>query len=158
MNKDEIDRIRVHIEVEGKSALAVQLTRDGKIIRFGNGSLPAPVLTAQEETDGNLFRLLLRSVDDKLFASQGVYDHPRKKGKLMRYCVLFGGKGDQSIVFDFRLGLDNKDVGKLLPYFDKMIMAVVALTEDFYQEALARKKKKEQGGAMDIREFLKSRK
>lgn len=151
MNKDDIDHIRVHIEVEGQSALAVKLSRDGQIVRFGNGSLPAPKLTATQTSDGNLFRLLLKSLDEKMFANQGIYDHPRKQGKLMRYCIFFAAKDGASMTFDFRLGLDNKDTGKLLPYFDKMILAVVALTEDFYQQALSEQRKKEHAAAQSSR-------
>ena len=139
MTKDEVQKIRFDIEADGQSALSLMLCRDGTIARQGNGNLPAEKTSVLGLSDGAEFRALIDLFDERVFAHQGVFDHPDKRGMPINYSVAFLGDKPNVSRFEFRLGLENKDVGDLLPYFDSLIKKAVALTDAWHLKAIAEK-------------------
>jgi hypothetical protein len=139
MVRDDIQKIQIDIEADGQSALSLMLCRDGTIGRQGNGSLPPHKISVLGVTDGADFKKLMELVDERIFAHQGIFDHPNKQGLPIKYSVVFIGEEPTLRVFEFRLGLENKDVGDLLPYFDGLIKNAVALTDDWYSKTISEK-------------------
>lgn len=139
MTKDEVQKIQFDIEADGQSELSLMLCRDGTIGRQGNGNLPAEKTSVLGLTDGNEFATFINLFDDRVFAHQGVFDHPDKRGMPINYSVAFLGAKPNVCRFEFRLGLENKDVGDLLPYFDDLIKKAVALTDAWHSKATAEK-------------------
>jgi hypothetical protein len=136
MNKDEIEQIRIDIECGGESALSMMLHRDGTLGRSGNGSLPRDGITCLGVSDGSAFRTLLSSLDERVFPHAGVFDMKDKKGTPVRYAIGLLGKGGLLAGFEFRMGLENRDAGNLVGYFDHFIQQAVALTEEWHRDTL----------------------
>ena len=134
--KADIEQIRIDIESEGQSALSMLIHKDGTLNRQGNGSLPPVKVAAIGMTDGAVFHKLLELLDERVFAHAGVYDMPEKTGTPIRYSLVFLGEKPKVKVFEFRVGLQNKEVGELLPYVDAFINNAAALTNDWYEKAL----------------------
>jgi hypothetical protein len=146
MTKDEIQKIRMDIEADGQSVLSLMICRDGSVGRLGNGALPPHKASVMGMTDGSEFRQLMETIDERIFALLGIFDHPNKQGMPIKYSIAFLGDEPNFRVFEFRLGLENKDVGDLLPHFDGLIKQAVALTENWYEKARAESEAK-QGAA-----------
>ena len=134
--KADIEQIRIDIESEGQSALSMLIHKDGTLNRQGNGNLPPMKVAAIGMTDGQVFRTLIDALDERIFEQAGIYDHPNKMGQPIRYCVAFVGEKPKIKVFEFRLGLENKDVGDVLPYIDRFISAAAQLTNEWYEKAV----------------------
>ncbi len=139
MVRDDVKKIQIDIEADGQSTLSLMLCRDGTIGRQGNGSLPPDKVSVLGVTDGDEFKKLIELVDERVFDHQGIFDHPNKQGISIKYSVVFIGEKPNLRVFEFRLGLENKDVGDLLPYFDGLIRNAAALTDRWYSKAVAEK-------------------
>ena len=139
MVKDDVQKIQIDIEADGQSALSLMLCRDGTIGRQGNGNLSPDKVSVLGATDGAEFKKLIELVDERVFAHQGIFDYPNKQGIPIKYSVVFIGEKPNLRVFEFRLGLENKDVGDLLPYFDGLIKNAAALTDSWYSKAVAEK-------------------
>jgi hypothetical protein len=137
MTKDDIQKLQIDIECGGESALSLMLCRDGTIARQGNGNMPPKKLSVMGMTEGAEFRQLMELFDEQVFPDQGVFDYSNKKGMPIRYSIAFIGERPKLRIFEFRLGLENKDVGDLLPYFDSLIKKAVVLTEPWYAKAFS---------------------
>jgi hypothetical protein len=137
MNKCDVQKIRIDIEADGQSALSMMLCRDGTIGRQGNGALPPHKTSVIGLTDGTESQHFMAHVDEDVFLRQGIFDHPNKQGMPVKYTIVFLGEEPNFCMFEFRMGLENKDVGELLPYFDSLIKRAAALTESWYLKALA---------------------
>ena len=133
ITKDQIQKIRIDIISDDKSALFMLLDRDGKISRQGNGSLPADEFEVISENDGSIFEALVGALDDRVFEHAGVYDHPDKAGTPITYSVVFLGEDPNVAVFEFRVGTETENVGELLPYFDQFISKTVMATNQWYE-------------------------
>ena len=59
------------------------------------------------------------------------------------YRIAFLQEEKPLATFEFRMGLENQDVGNLVSYFDGFIQQAAALTNDWRQKAIAEKKQKE---------------
>lgn len=137
MNKADIQQIRIDIECSGESALSMMLHRDGTLGRSGNGSLPRDGFTCMGMSDGSAFLTLIDSLAVEVFPHAGAYEIKDKKGAHVRYAIGFLGDNYQILAgFEFQLGLDNRDAGNLVSYFDGFIQHAVSLTEDWHKEAL----------------------
>jgi len=138
MKKTDIKKFRIDIVSGGVSALSMMLCRDGTLGRQGCGTLPADEASVLGITDGSIFNNLLAMLDDRTFPHAAVYDHPHKIGVAITWSIVFLGRGDDTLVFEFRFGSETPDVGELLPYFDGFISQAVALTNNWYAEEKAR--------------------
>lgn len=137
MNKAEIQQIRIDIECGGETALSMVLYRDGTLGRSGNGSLPRDGITCLGMSDGSAFSTLIDSLNEGVFPHVGTHEIKDKKGTPVRYAIGFLGTGDRLLAgFEFRMGLDNRDAGNLVAYFDGFIQHAVALTNDWHKETL----------------------
>lgn len=133
MKKEAIQKLRIDILCEGKSALCMLMDRAGRVSRQGSGALPADPFAVMSEGDGSIFAALIGMLDEQVFAHAGVYDHPDKSGLPITYSVAFLGSSDDEVVaFEFRLGTRTADVGELLPYFDQFISKAVMATDEWY--------------------------
>jgi hypothetical protein len=133
MKKSDIQKLRIDIVCDGKSALSLLMDREGRVSRQGSGELPADDFAVMSEGDGSIFAALVDALDEQVFDHAGVYDHPDKSGLPITYSVAFLGNGpDEVAVFEFRLGTETKDVGELLPYFSPVISKAVMATNDWY--------------------------
>ncbi|TLU61881.1 hypothetical protein FE810_13780 [Thalassotalea litorea] len=135
MVKSDIQKIKIDI-AGGESALSLMLCRDGTVGRQGNGNLPSHTVSVIGMLDGVFFMDAINQFDEQIFAHQGVYDHPEKLGMPINYKIAFLGEKPNLKMFEFRMGIENKDVGNLLPYFDQYIKSIVANTDVWYQSAL----------------------
>jgi hypothetical protein len=134
MKKSDIEKFRIDI-VSGKvSALSMMLGRDGTLGRQGSGTLPAEEVSVLGNSDGSIFNSLIDMLDERTFPHADVYDHPHKIGAAITYSIVFLGRGNDTLVFEFRFGSETPDVGELLPYFDGFISQAVALTNNWYAE------------------------
>ena len=142
MNRNEIEEIRIEIEADGENVLSMQLCRDGTLGRRGSGQIPALPVVLLGMSDGNSFLQLVEGLDERVFAHAGVYDLPNKEGIPVIYTVVFlGGSASQRSVlagFRFITGSESRVSNSLLPYFDRFAAQAVALTEQWYQDGLAR--------------------
>jgi len=136
MNKSDIEQIVIEIECNGESALSMMLHRDGTLNRSGNGSLPRHKVMVMGMSDGTAFRTLIAHLNENIFPHAGTYDLKVKKGFPVMYRVAFLGKDKPIAVFEFRMGLENKDAGNLVAYLDALIQEAVKLTENWYNETL----------------------
>lgn len=138
MKKSEIEKFRIDILSGSVSALSMMVCRDGTLGRQGGGTLPADEVSVLGNTDGSIFNSLIAALDEKVFPHADVYDHPHKIGVAITYSIVFLGKGNNTLIFEFRFGSETPDVGELLPYFDGFIAQAVALTDNWYAEEKAR--------------------
>jgi hypothetical protein len=67
-----------------------------------------------------------------------------KVGTPVMYGIAFLEKDKPLASFEFRMGLENRDAGKLVGYFDGFIQQAVALTDDWYHETLKKHKENPQ--------------
>lgn len=142
MKKTDIQKLRIDIVCDDKSALSMLMDCDGRVSRQGTGAMPADDFSVMSEGDGSIFAALIDMLDAEVFTHAGVYDHPDKSGLPITYSVAFmGKKQDDVAVFEFRLGTETADVGELLPYFDQFISKAVMATNNWYA---AEKEKSEQ--------------
>ncbi|MFO7594672.1 MAG: hypothetical protein R6X15_11595 [Pseudomonadota bacterium] len=141
MKKTDIQKLRIDIVCDDKSALSLLMDREGRVSRQGSGSMPADDFSVMSEGDGSIFAALTDALDDQVFEHAGVYDHPDKSGLPITYSIAFLGEDPDVAVFEFRLGTETKDVGELLPYFDQFISNAVMATNEWY---MAEKAKAEQ--------------
>jgi hypothetical protein len=133
MKKTDIQKLRIDIVCDDKSALSLLMDCDGRVSRQGSGAMPADDFSVMSEGDGSIFAALIEMLDDEVFSHDGVYDHPDKSGLPITYSVAFLGKSqDDVVVFEFRLGTETKEVGELLPYFDQFISKAVMATNEWY--------------------------
>jgi hypothetical protein len=146
MKKTDIQKFRIDIVCDDKSALSLLLDKDGRVSRQGSGALPADDFSVMSEGDGSIFAALLDALDEQVFDHAGVYDHPDKSGLSITYSVAFLGEEPDVAVFEFRLGTDTKDVGELLPYFDQFISKAVMATNDWYAAEKAKVEQEKHGG------------
>lgn len=147
MNKDQIQKFRIDIVCDEKSALSLLMDREGRVSRQGSGSLPVDEFSVMSENDGSIFAHLIGAMDERVFDHSGVYDHPDKSGLPITYSIAFLGETPEDVaVFEFRLGTETADVGELLPYFDQFISKAVMATNDWY---VAEKAAAEQKGAAE---------
>jgi len=134
MNLSEVQKLRIDVVSEDKSALYLMIDRDGMISRQGTGNLPMEEFTVTSESDGSVFTQLMEDLDDRMFEHAGVYDHPDKKGTPVVISVAFLDAADETAFFEFRFGTENQDVGELLPFFDKFISHAIQLTDYWYHQ------------------------
>lgn len=144
MKKTDIEKLRIDIVCDDKSALSLLMDREGRISRQGSGVMPADEFAVMSEGDGSIFSALVEALDNQVFDHVGVYDHPDKSGLPITYSVAFlGGSPDDIAVFEFRLGTATKEVGELLPYFDQFISKAVMATNEWYAAEKARAEQEE---------------
>ena len=142
MKKDDIDEIRIDVTAEEQLALSVRLLRDGTLGRRGSGAVPAEGPAVFGITDGRCFTELMELVDERFFEFAGAYDHPEKHGAPITYTVVFRGpkpdEGEerQSVAFRVSVGTEHEEVHPVVRYLDTLSTAVIALTEEWYQDAL----------------------
>jgi hypothetical protein len=134
MTKDQIEKIRVEILCNNQPALRLFLHKDGTMERYGSGSIPIKEDFVLGLIDKNIFEQLISDFDEKLFDSQGVYDHDDKSGLSINYSLNFLGQKPDVITYEFRLGTDTKKVSPILPYIDKFINKAVNLTDKWYKK------------------------
>jgi hypothetical protein len=134
MKLSELQKIRIDVVSEKKSALYMLMERDGMISRQGSGHLPVEEFTVTSDSDGSVFKQLVDVLDERVFEHTGVYDHPQKKGVPVVISVAFLDEAGESSFFEFRFGTENEDTGELLPYFDKFISHAIQLTDHWYYQ------------------------
>jgi hypothetical protein len=144
MKLSEVQKIRIDVVSEDKSALYLLMDRDGMISRQGTGNLPVEEFTVTSESDGSVFSQMMEVLDERAFEHAGVYDHPDKKGIPVVISIAFLDSQDESTFFEFRFGTENEDVGELLPYFDKFISQAIQLTDYWYQLEMDKHRKEDQ--------------
>lgn len=151
MNKSDIEQIRIDIECGGESTLSMMLRRDGTLGRSGNGSLPRDGIACFGMSDGSAFHALIDTLNEAVFPQAGAYEIKEKRGSAVRYTIGFFGEGDRLLAgFDFQMGLENRNVGPLVAYFDGFAKRAVALTDDWHKETL----RKRQDNSMHISPLL----
>lgn len=139
MNKSDIQKLRIDIVCDDKSALSLLMDNEGRVSRQGSGALPADDFSVMSVGDGSIFAALVAALDERVFDHAGVYDHPDKSGLPITYSVAFLGAGPEDVaVFEFRLGTETREVGELLPYFDQFISKAVMATDEWYQKEKAK--------------------
>ena len=121
MNKNEIEAIQFDITSGDQTALSMLLSRDGTVNRQGSGALPPEKVAAVAKTDGAAFRKVIELLDERAFQHAAVYDHPDKSGTPVRYRIAFIRSDLRQVVFEFRHGTESRNLGGMLPYFDKLI-------------------------------------
>lgn len=140
--KDDIQEVRIEIEVSGRNTLSMQLCRDGTVGRRGNGELPVVPVACLGQSDGAWFRELIQALDERVLPLQGRYDLPDKAGMPVTYTVAFlgGQAGARRGLYGFRFesGTEGRHEDSLLPYFGAFIRKAVGLTEAWYQAELAK--------------------
>lgn len=149
MKLSEVQKLRIDVVSEDKSALYLLMDRDGMISRQGTGNLPVEEFTITSESDGSVFKQLLDVLDDRMFEHVGVYDLPEKKGIPVVISVAFLDAQDEPAFFEFRFGTENEDVGELLPFFDKFISHTIQLTDHWYHQEMQKHKAKESSSGQE---------
>lgn len=134
MNKSDIEKFRIDIVSGSTSALSMMICRDGTLGRQGSGTLPADEVSVRGMSDGTIFNSLIGMLDERVFPHADVYDHPNKIGVPITWSIVFLGRNQETVIFEFRFGSETPDVGELLPYFDNFIAQAVALTNDWYTQ------------------------
>lgn len=132
MKKDSIQKIRMDIVSDGKSALSMLLDKDGTIYRQGTGALPVDEFAVTSDSDGAVFKQILDSLDERSFEFAGVYDHPDKSGLPVQISMALLDDADNTVYFEFKYGSETEDVGELLPYIDSVVMRAIELTNYWY--------------------------
>ena len=139
MKKTEIQKFRIDIVCDDKSALSLLMDSEGRVSRQGSGAVPAEDFSVMSVGDGSIYAALIDALDERVFDHAGVYDHPDKSGLTITYSVAFLGSSPEEVaLFEFRLGTETADVGELLPYFDQFISKAVMATEEWYRAEKAR--------------------
>lgn len=147
MKKEDVQKIRIDIVCDDKSALSLLMDREGRVSRQGSGAMPADEFSVVSEGDGSIFAALIDMLDNQVFEHAAVYDHPDKTGLPITYSIAFMGEDPSDVaVFEFRLGTGTKDVGELLPYFDQFISKAVMGTNEWYAAEKARAEQEKEKG------------
>jgi hypothetical protein len=134
-SKNEIENVLISIKSNDEILLNIKLSKDGFIGRQGNGDFPAINISTIVQTDGEIFKSLVSSLDDQVFNLANIYDHPDKSGIPITYTITFVGQKPDYKNFGFRVGTETKNVGDLLPYFEKFIVLTVKLTDAIYSQS-----------------------
>ncbi|HEY9148902.1 MAG TPA: hypothetical protein VIQ22_07805 [Gammaproteobacteria bacterium] len=139
MKKTEIQKFRIDIVCDDKSALSLLMDSEGRVSRQGSGAMPAEDFSVMSVGDGSIYAALIDALDERVFDHAGVYDHPDKSGLPITYSVAFLGSSPEEVaLFEFRLGTETADVGELLPYFDQFISKADMATDEWYRAEKAR--------------------
>ena len=146
MKKTAIQKLRIDIVCDDKSALSLLMDNEGRVSRQGSGAMPPDDFSVMSVGDGSIFAALLDMLNDEVFEHVGVYDHPDKSGLPITYSVAFLGESPEDVaVFEFRLGTETKEVGELLPYFDQFISKAVIATNEWYAAEKEKSAQEEEG-------------
>lgn len=133
MKISDIEKIRIDVQSEGNSALSLMISRVGDMMRQGNASFPINEYVACSDIDPNIFLQLIENLDEEVFKSAAVYDHPDKSGQPITYSIAFQDKEERNLIFEFRFGTETQGTGELLPYFEAFISKALILTNDWYK-------------------------
>jgi hypothetical protein len=141
MNKNDIEEITIYVTSGDRSFLAMMLRKDGTIGRSGNGGLPGTLpgegVCCLGADDGTVFRTMIACLlADQVFPHAGSHTMKQIKGMPLTYALRFDGKKDTLASFELTFGLENKDAGHLVAYFQQYIQRAINLTEDWHKEAL----------------------
>ncbi|CAA6820512.1 MAG: Unknown protein [uncultured Thiotrichaceae bacterium] len=138
MKKTDIQRIRLDILSDKKSALSILMDKDGMLKRQGNGSLPIDETEIIGHVDAEYFANIVELVDEDVMPFANLYDHPNKAGTPLTVSAAFMDTHDGVKRFEFRLGTETTDIGDLFPFFDRFISQVVHMTQAWYDQEKAR--------------------
>lgn len=137
MKKTDIQRIRLDILSDEKSALSILIDKDGMLKRQGNGVLPIDETEITGNVGEEYFANIVELVDEGVMPFANLYDHPNKLGTPLTVSVAFMGANNDVKAFEFRLGTETADVGDLFPFFDRFIAQVVHMTQPWYDQEKA---------------------
>ena len=146
MTKDEIEEIRIEVTSDRSLALSMMVHRDGSLGRHGSGAIPQTQPAVLGMTDGRHFRELIQSVDEVVFRHAGGYDYVDKAGAHVEYTLVFfgarpvSGQDRPRVGFRLSLGTETTGVHPIVKYVDTFITRAVAVTNPWYEAALAGKR------------------
>jgi hypothetical protein len=139
MKKEEVLEIRIELRIDSQCSLFLVLGKDGALARQGSGTKDISKERFLGQSDGQYFKELIGDIDEEIFDHFGVYDLPEKDGSQCHLSVVF--KDEKGVSgFDFYFGYKSKNGPqiKIAGLLDK----AVKITEDWYREALNKKRKK----------------
>lgn len=137
MKKADIQRIRLDILSDDKSALSILMDKEGMLKRQGNGSLPIDETEVTGNVGKEYFANIIELIDEGVMPFANLYDHPNKVGTPLTISAAFMSAYDDVRGFEFRLGTETTDVGDLFPFFDQFISQVVHMTQPWYDQEKA---------------------
>lgn len=141
MKKTDIQRIRIDILSDSKSALSILMDKEGMLKRQGNGVLPIDETEVMGNVGKDYFSNIVELIDEGVMPFANLYDHPNKIGIPLTVSAAFMDANDQVKSFEFRLGTETTDVGDLFPFFDRFIAQVVHMTQPWYDQEKAHQEK-----------------
>ncbi len=133
-SKDEIEQIKIEVEADGRNTLWLAIRKDGGVQRQSYEN-PSNIEVAGI-ADPLIFQQLIDELEDAILDQDGVYNHPQKLGREMRYSLTFIAADDRIKLFEFHVGDENTDVGELMPYVNDYIQKAMQLTDDWYFDSL----------------------
>jgi hypothetical protein len=139
MKKEDVLEIRIELRIDSQCSLFMVLGKNGALARQGSGTKDMARERFLGQSDGQYFNELMKDVNEELFDHFGVYDMPEKDGSQCHLSVVF--KDEKSVNgFDFYFGYKSKNGPHV--QIASMVDKAVMITEDWYREALNKKKKK----------------
>jgi hypothetical protein len=134
MNKNDIEEITIYVASGDRSFLAMMLRKDGTIGRSGSGGLPGTLpgegICCLGADDGSVFRAMVDCLlAEQVFPHAGSYTMKQIRGMPITYALRFDGTNGTLASFQLTFGLENKDAGHLVAYFQQYIQRAINLTE-----------------------------
>ncbi|WNJ19859.1 hypothetical protein [Pontibacter sp. G13] len=135
MEIEQIERVYIKLEMDGKSVLSLLLSASGAVNRMGDGSGDKSVSKfAMGRVDEPLFAQFMDGISPELFDLAGRYEMPDPKGKPCYLEMSFEGEDiDTGIAFSFGSQSDGPPEDLM-----NLVELAVELTDPWYDEYLTK--------------------
>ncbi len=128
MGPSTLDTISVSLTRSGESVLFLQVDRDGRCKRVGDGAPGSSADYVSSVVGPEVFLALQKVVPPELFERSGCFALPEPVGDEMLLSIRFFGARQQHVV-EFQYGADSAPPPATVQHFVSM---AVALTDEWY--------------------------
>ena len=129
--KHQLDKILVSLEVDSHDALLVVLSKNGDLVRRGNGSPGSKLPLLQGFSAQSHFDALMMTISEDTFNYVGLYEQQPMLGRTCKLMIVCNGPGDAEAGFKVLYGEDSHGPPKELV---EIVINAVKITDPWYTE------------------------
>lgn len=129
--QEHIDKCLLSLDVGGKNALLIVLSKDGTICRHGNGNPNANLETLKGYSDAGHFEAFMMTVTDQLIGYAGYYEQQPIVGQTCQLIIALNGPDGAEVNYKCVYGADSQGPPAELA---EMLINAVKITEGWYNE------------------------
>jgi len=132
MKPGELLGIGISLSRAGRSILFLQVSRDGRIKRLGDGTMTGPVHYLSGKSKPEIFPAVCKGLPAELHTKSGTLALPEPAGDAMVLTIRLTSAGKQQVL-EMRYGADSASPPAAVQHFVSM---AVTLTDDWYKSML----------------------